>query len=344
MNMRIAKNALERRKGMSYIDKIKERAKLDRKTIVLPESKDKRTLLAAAKIVEEGIADIIMVGNEEKIMDGAGWLEVDLSGVTVIDPALTPKLEDYVNLLYETRKSKGMTEEKARDILLNDYLTFGIVMVKAGDADGMVAGACHSTADTLRPALQILKTAPGVKLVSALFVMDTQGDDGAFLFADCGLNQDPTSEELAAIAETSYRSFKSLIGPKPVIAMLSHSTKGSAKHQMVDKVVEATRIAKEQYPHLVLDGELQLDAALVPGVAKSKAPGSPVGGRANILIFPNLDAGNIGYKLVQRLGGAEAYGPMLQGIAKPVNDLSRGCSWQDIVGVVALTAVQAQLA
>ena len=250
--------------------------------------------------------------------------------------------------LYETRKAKGMTREKAREILLNDYLTFGIVMVKAGDADGMVAGACHSTADTLRPALQILKTAPGVKLVSAFFVMDTQfkdqGENGTFLFADCGLNQDPDAEELAAIAETSYRSFKSLIGPKPVIAMLSHSTKGSAKHAMVDKVVEATRIAKEQYPHLILDGELQLDAALVPGVAKSKSPGSPVGGRANILIFPNLDAGNIGYKLVQRLGGAEAYGPMLQGIAKPVNDLSRGCSWQDIVGVVAITAVQAQLA
>ena len=332
---------------MSYIDMIKERARFDRKTIVLPESNDKRTLLAAAKIMEEGIANIIMVGNEEKIMDGAGWLEVDLSGVTVINPATTPKLDDYVTLLYETRKAKGMTEEKAREILLNDYLTFGIVMVKANDADGMVAGACHSTADTLRPALQILKTAPGVKLVSAFFVMDTVfkdlGDNGTFIFADCGLNQDPTAEELAAIAESSARSFKALIGPKPVIAMLSHSSKGSAKHALVDKVVEATRIAHEKYPHLTLDGELQPDAALVPSVAKSKAPGSPVNGKANVLIFPNLDAGNIGYKLVQRLGGAEAYGPMLQGIAKPVNDLSRGCSWEDIVGVVALSAVQAQL-
>ena len=231
--------------------------------------------------------------------------------------------------------------------MLNDYLTFGIVMVKANDADGMVAGACHSTADTLRPALQILKTAPGVKLVSGFFVMDTvfkeMGDNGAFIFADCGLNQDPTPEELAAIAESSARSFQALIGPKPVIAMLSHSTKGSAKHALVDKVAEATKIAHELYPHLVLDGELQPDAALSPAVAKTKAPGSAVGGKANVLIFPNLDAGNIGYKLVQRLGGAEAYGPMLQGIAKPVNDLSRGCSWEDIVGVVALTAVQAQL-
>lgn len=333
---------------MAYIDLIKERAKNDVKTIVLPESTDKRTLIAASKIMEEGIANIIMVGNEEKIMDGAGWLEVDLDGLTVIDPNKTEKLDEYVNLLYETRKAKGMTLEKAREILLKDYLTFGVVMVKANDADGMVAGACHSTADTLRPSLQILKTAPGVKLVSAFFILDVHnpklGDNGTFLFADCGLNQDPTAEELAAIADTSSRSFKSLIGPKPVIAMLSHSTKGSAKHPLVDKVVEATRIAHEQYPHLTLDGELQVDAALVPHVAKSKAPGSEVGGNANVLIFPNLDAGNIGYKLVQRLGGADAYGPMLQGIAKPVNDLSRGCSWEDIVGVVALTAVQAQLA
>lgn len=332
---------------MSYIDLIKERAKVDKKTIVLPESTDKRTLIAAAKIVEEDIANIIIVGDEEKITDGASWLEVDLTGVQIINPKTTDKLDEYVNVLYETRKAKGMTPETAREILLNDFLTFGIVMVKNNDADGMVAGACHSTADTLRPALQILKTAPGVKLVSAFFIMDTvmkdQGDNGTLLFADCGLNQDPTAEELASIAETTARSFKSLVGPKPVIAMLSHSTKGSAKHELVDKMVEATRIAKEQYPHLVLDGELQVDAALVPSVAKSKSPGSPVAGRANILIFPNLDAGNIGYKLVQRLGGAEAYGPMLQGIAKPVNDLSRGCSWQDIVGVVALTAVQAQL-
>ena len=331
---------------MAYIDTIKERARQDKKTIVLPESTDKRTLIAASQILQEGIANVIMIGNEEKIFDGAGWLEVDLTGLKVVNPLTSDKLDDYVELLYETRKSKGMTMEKAREILTTDYLTFGIVMVKANDADGMVAGACHSTADTLRPALQILKTAPGVKMVSGFFILDVPnceyGENGTFLFADCGLNQDPTAEELAIVADTSAKSFKSLIGAKPVIAMLSHSTKGSAKHPLVDKVVEATRIAHEEYPHLTLDGELQTDAALVPSVAKSKAPGSEVAGKANVLIFPNLDCGNIGYKLVQRLAKADAYGPMLQGLAKPVNDLSRGCSWQDIVGVVALTAVQAQ--
>ena len=333
---------------MSYIDVIKEKARMDKKTIVLPETTDKRTLIAASNIMKERIADIIMIGNEEKIMDGATWLEIELDGVRIINPKTCEKLDDYANILYEVRKNKGMTPEKAKEILLTDPLTFGVIMVKANEADGMVAGACHATADTLRPALQILKTAPGVKLVSGFFLMcvpDCEfGHDGTFLFADCGLNQDPTAEELAAIAESSARSFKSLVGAKPVIAMLSHSTRGSAKHALVDKVVEATRIAHEQYPHLTLDGELQLDAALVPSVAKSKAPGSEVAGKANVLIFPNLDSGNIGYKLVQRLAKAEAYGPMLQGIAKPVNDLSRGCSWQDIVGVVALTAVQAQLA
>lgn len=332
---------------MSYIDAMKEKARTDRKTIVLPESNDKRTLIAASHILEEKIADIIMIGDEEKIMDGAGWLEIELDGIQIVNPEKCDKLDEYVNLLYETRKAKGMTPEKAREILLSDSLTFGVIMVKANDADGMVAGACHATADTLRPSLQILKTAPGVKLVSGFFIMDVPdcayGEGGTFIFADCGLNQDPTAEELAAIADSSAKSFQNLVGGKPIIAMLSHSTKGSAKHALVDKVVEATKIAHEQYPNLTLDGELQLDAAVDAKVAKTKAAGSEVAGRANVLIFPNLDCGNIGYKLVQRLGKAEAYGPMLQGIAKPVNDLSRGCSWEDIVGVVALTAVQAQI-
>ena len=278
---------------MSYIDLIKDKARADVKTIVLPETRDKRTLIAASKIIEEGLANIIMVGNEEKIMDGAGWLEVDLDGVTVVDPANCEKFEEYVTLLYETRKAKGMTMEKAREILLKDYLTFGVVMVKANDADGMVAGACHATADVLRPSLQILKTAPGSKLVSSFFIMDVpdckMGADGTFLFGDCGLNQNPNAEELAAIADSSAKSFKQLVGAKPIVAMLSHSTKGSAKHALVDKVVEATRIAHEQYPGLTVDGELQADAALVPSVAKSKAPGSDVAGKANVLIFPNLD-------------------------------------------------------
>lgn len=332
---------------MSFIDSVKERAKQNKKTIILPETEDKRTLLAAAKVLEEGIADLILLGNEQQIADSANWLNVDVSAATVVDPATCPKTEEYINLLYETRKAKGMTPEKARETLLSDKLFFGIMMVKSGDADGMVSGACHATADVLRPALQILKTAPGTKLVSAFFVMDVPnceyGENGTFVFADCGLNQDPTAEQLAAIAGSSAATFKALVGAEPRVAMLSHSTKGSAKHALVDKVTEATAIAKAEYPDVKIDGELQFDAAIVDSVASSKAPGSEVAGKANVLIFPNLDAGNIGYKLVQRLAKAEAYGPVLQGIAKPVNDLSRGCLWEDIVGVVAITAVQAQL-
>lgn len=332
---------------MAFIDLMKEKARQDKQTIILPESKDKRTLIAAAQILEEGTADLIMIGKEEKILDGAGWLEVDLTGIKVVDPELDPNFAHYAETLFELRKHKGMTLEKAEEILREDYITYGVMMVKEKIADGLVAGACHATADTLRPALQILKTAPGTELVSGFFIMDVPdcefGNNGTFLFADCGLNQDPTAEELAAIADSSAKSYRALVGEKPVIAMLSHSTKGSAHHTLVDKVVKATEIAHEKYPQLELDGELQLDAAIVPEVAKSKAKGSKVAGHANVLIFPNLDCGNIGYKLVQRLAKAEAYGPMLQGIARPVNDLSRGCSAEDIVGVVALTAVQAQM-
>lgn len=331
---------------MSFIDGIKERAKQDIKTIVLPESEDERTLRAAAKILEEKTANLILIGEEATIKADAEKYGVNIDGATIINPETSDKLEKYVNTLYELRKAKGMTPEAAREALLKDRTTFGVMVLKTGGADGLVSGACHSTANTLRPALQILRTAPGAKLVSGFFIMDVPncefGYNGTFAFADCGLNQDPDSESLAAIANDTANTFRTLVGAEPKVAFLSHSTKGSAKHPLVDKVVNAVEIAHQQYPDLVCDGELQLDAAIVPSVAASKAPGSPVAGQANVLIFPNLDGGNIGYKLVQRLAKAEAYGPMLQGIAKPVNDLSRGCSWEDIVGVVALTAVQAQ--
>ena len=332
---------------MGFIDRIKDRARQDVKKIVMPESNDRRTLIAAHKILKENIADIIMVGKEDKIMEGAKWLELDLSRISVVDPENTDKFDLYADTLYELRKNKGMTPEKARERLLTDYLMFGVMMVKMKDADGMVAGACHATADVLRPSLQVLKTAPGVELVSGFFILDVPnceyGSNGTFLFADCGLNQDPNAEELAAIANSSSKSFTNLVGAKPIIAMLSHSTKGSAKHELVDKVVQATEIARDKYPYLSIDGELQTDAAIIPSVAATKAPGSEIAGHANVLIFPNLDAGNIGYKLVERLAKAEAYGPMLQGLSRPVNDLSRGCTAEDIVGVVALTAVQAQI-
>ncbi|MFQ6843646.1 MAG: phosphate acetyltransferase [Lachnospiraceae bacterium] len=329
---------------MAIIDVLKEKAKADKKTIVLPESEDRRTYEAAAKILKEGIADIILVGSEEDVKKNGEGL--DLTGIKVVDPATADRTAAYIDKLVELRSKKGMTPEQAKEILLNQYLYYGVMMVKMGDADGMVSGACHSTADTLRPCLQILKTKPGTKLVSAFFLMEVPncefGENGTFVFADCGLNQDPTPEELAAIAASSAESFRSLVGAEPKVAFLSHSTKGSAKHALVDKVVEATKIAKEQNPDLKLDGEMQLDAAIVPSVGAAKAPDSDVAGKANVLIFPNLDAGNIGYKLVQRLAKAEAYGPVTQGIAAPVNDLSRGCSADDIVGVVAITAVQCQ--
>lgn len=330
---------------MAFIDTIKAKAKSDKKTIVLPESMDRRTFEAAAQILAEDFANLIIIGTPEEVAENSKGL--DISGATIIDPHTYEKTQEYIDLFVELRKAKGMTPEKAKETIFSDYCYYGCLMIKAGHADGLVSGACHSTANTLRPCLQIVKTKPGTKLVSAFFLMVVpdceMGEEGTFVFSDCGLNQNPTSEELAAIAGSSAESFRLLVGKEPKIAMLSHSTMGSAKHADVDKVVEATRIAKEAYPELKLDGEMQLDAAIVPSVGASKAPNSEVAGQANVLVFPDLDAGNIGYKLVQRLAKAEAYGPMLQGIAKPVNDLSRGCSWQDIVGVVALTAVQAQL-
>ncbi|CDD65766.1 putative uncharacterized protein [Firmicutes bacterium CAG:882] len=330
---------------MAFIDEIKKKARAVRKTIVLPESMDRRTWEAVETILKEDIADVVVLGTPEEVEANSKGLEV--SGATVINPNTSDKLDEYVDALVELRKNKGMTPEEARRLLTTDYMFYACMMLKSGAADGIVSGACHSTANTLRPALQIVKTKPGSKIASAFFVMDVPnceyGENGTFVFGDCGLNQNPTPEELAVIAVSSAESFKFLVGAEPKVAMLSHSSKGSAKHADVDKVAEATRIAKELAPELKLDGELQADAAMVPSVGASKAPGSDVAGQANVLIFPDLDAGNIGYKLVQRLAKAEAYGPMLQGIAKPVNDLSRGCSASDIVGVVAITAVQAQM-
>jgi phosphate acetyltransferase len=329
---------------VTFLESIKARAKSNKKTIILPETWDIRTLKAAATVLAEDIANIILVGDKAKIEElGQG---LDLSKATIVNPATYEGFQELVDLFVQLRGSKGVTAEIAKDTLLKQPLYFGVLMVKAGKADGMVAGAVNATADVLRPSLQILKTAPGTKLVSAFFLMVVPnceyGADGTFIFGDSGLCQNPTSEELAAIAQSSAKSFELLVQKEPIVGMLSHSTKGSAKHADVDKVVEATRIAKEQAPNLKIDGELQLDAAIVPSVGASKAKGSDVAGKANVLVFPDLDAGNIGYKLVQRLAKAEAYGPITQGIARPVNDLSRGCVAEDIVGVIAITAVQAQ--
>ena len=322
-----------------FLSRMKATAKADKKTVVLPEGEDQRTIDAAKIIVEEDLANLVILGDPDKI---------DVPGVTVIDPKCGPKHEEYAQKFAELRAKKGVTIEQAR-AQMNDATYYGTMMVKMGDADGLVSGACHSTADTLRPALQILKTAPGTKLVSAFFIMCTQtpqfGTDGTLIFADCGLNINPTSDELSEIAIASAKSWQTFMGgAEPHVALLSYSTMGSAGGEVAKKVQEAVAFCKDKAPELAIDGDLQLDAAIVPTVAQLKAPGSPVAGKANVLVFPALEAGNIGYKLVQRFAGADAYGPILQGIAKPVNDLSRGCSAEDIVGVVAITAVQAQMA
>ncbi len=331
---------------MSFIEGIKNKAKNEIKTIVLPEATDVRVLKATSTILKEKFANIILLGNKAEILKIADENGLNLSSVTIIDPNNCEKYEEYVEAFYELRKAKGMDYEKAKT-LIKDPVYFGMMMVKQGDCDGLVSGAIHSTADTLRPALQILKTAPGTKLVSAFFLMVVPncefGENGTFVFSDCGLNSYPNEEELSEIAISSAKSFEQLVGKTPKIAMLSYSTYASAKSESTQKVINATNLVKQKAPELLVDGELQLDAAIIPEVAKSKAPGSNVAGYANTLIFPNLDAGNIGYKLTQRLAKAEAYGPLCQGIAKPVNDLSRGCSADDIVGVVAITAVQAQM-
>ena len=320
---------------MSFIDKIKEQAKLNKKTIVLPEGEDSRVVEAALKVASQDIANIIILGTNK----------IDAKNITVINPKDYENKQEFAEKLYELRKEKGMTIEEANK-LMNDNTYFGMMMVKLGYADGLVSGACHSTSDTLRPALQILKTKPGTKLVSTCSVMEVPnceyGENGLFVFSDCGLNQNPNAEELAEIAISSSKSFEKLIGKPSKVAMLSYSTLGSSvQNEMIEKVSKATKLVKEKCPELIVDGEMQLDCAIIPEVAKIKAPNSIIQGDANTLIFPDLNAGNIGYKLVDRLAKANSYGPICQGIAKPINDLSRGASVDDIVGVIAITALQA---
>ncbi|MFO7612437.1 MAG: phosphate acetyltransferase [Clostridia bacterium] len=330
---------------MGFLEKMMEKAKSDIRTIVLPETTDIRILKAAADATAKKIANIILIGDKKQIERDAIENSLDISDAEIMEIDGFPQMDEFVDKLVELRKHKGMTIETAREMLRNP-LAFGIMMVKMNMADGMVAGAINSTADTLRPALQILKTAPGTKLVSAFFIMCvpdcSYGDNGTFGYGDCGLIENPDAEELSEIAISTAASFKSLVGTEPIVAMLSYSTYGSAQSELTDKVVLATKLAREKAPGLAIDGEFQLDAAIVESIGKKKAPGSKYAGKANVLIFPDLNAGNIAYKLTERLARAEAYGPLLQGIAKPVNDLSRGCSAEDITGVIAITAVQAQ--
>ena len=332
---------------MQFIEQIKQRASKDIKTIILPEAEDVRTLKATEIVLKEKYANIVLIGNKKKITQKAQENKIEITGAEIIDPNNSEKYDDYAKLLYELRKNKGMTEEQAKE-LAKDPIYFGVLMLKDENtkADGLVSGAVHSTSDTLRPALQILKTAPNTKLVSAFFVMVVPnceyGENGTFIFADSGLNENPDEEQLSEIAISSSKSFEQLLGKQAKVAMLSYSTYGSAKSELTEKMINATKKVKEKTPDLLVDGELQVDSAIIPEITKSKAPGSPLKGQANVLVFPDLNCGNIAYKLVQRLAKAEAYGPLCQGIAKPVNDLSRGCSAEDIAGVVAITAVQAQ--
>ncbi|MEY7999581.1 phosphate acetyltransferase [Clostridium sp. Mt-5] len=330
---------------MKLMEQIWDLARSNKKKIVLAEGEEERTLKACEKIISNGIADIVLVGNENVIKEKASKLGVNLDGAEIENPQTSDKLPTYVNEFCELRKKKGMTLEKA-DKIVRDPIYFATMMVKHGDADGLVSGAVHTTGDLLRPGLQIVKTAPGASVVSSTFIMEVPdckyGDTGLLLFADCAVNPCPDENELASIAISTAETAKKLCGMDPKVAMLSFSTKGSAKHDLVDKVVNATKIAKSARPDLKIDGELQLDASIVESVANLKAPESDVAGNANVLVFPDLQAGNIGYKLVQRFAKAQAIGPISQGFAKPINDLSRGCSFDDIVNVVAVTAVQAQ--
>ena len=326
---------------MSLLQSVREKAKKACKTIVLAEGEEKRVLDAAKVILDEKIAGLVLIGNKDVIAQKAAF---DVNQVTIVDPA-SDNLDEYADLLYELRKAKGMEKEQAAQLVKNP-LYLGVMLVKTGKADGMVAGSVNSTGDTLRPALQIIKTAPGIKTVSSCFIIvlpegSKYGENGVMVFADCAVNIEPDAEQLASIAIASADTAKKIAGIDPKIAMLSFSTKGSAKHANVDKVVEATKIVNTIAPELQCDGELQLDAAIVESVAQLKAPGSKIAGHANVLIFPDLQSGNIGYKLVQRLAGAQAVGPICQGFNKPVNDLSRGCSSEDIVNVVAMTVLQA---
>ncbi len=330
---------------MGLMQEIIDRAKANKQRIVLPEGTEERTLKAADQLAADGVANVILIGNPSEIKKLAEQFNLsNIDKTTIVDPVNNEKRQVYANLLYELRKSKGMTPEQAEK-LVEDPLYLACLMIKNGDADGEIAGARNTTGDVLRPALQIIKTAPGISVVSGAFLMFTEkneyGKDGLLVFADCAVMPNPNAKELAEIAVATAHTTRAIVGIEPKVAMLSFSTKGSAKHELCDKVIEATRLAKEMAPDLKIDGELQADAALVASVGSSKAPGSPIAGQANVLVFPNLECGNISYKLVQRLGGAEAVGPILQGMAAPVNDLSRGCSIDDIYKMVAICANQA---